>query len=121
MLDVGGERQRVFDQVARLAAAQLHVPREQFGGDEFFDNLPIESQSTFLAATPEDRDEVFLGWRLRVDLVPDAADERFVEQVERIEVGREHDQRLEWHLELLPALEHEMIRAALERDDPAVQ
>ena len=82
---------------------------------------PIEREPALLAAALEDGDEIFVGRRLGVHLVPDAAQKRLVQQVERVQVGREHDQRLERHLEFLAGLQDQMVDAAFERHDPAVQ
>ena len=54
-------------------------------------------------------------------LVPDAAQERVVHQVLRVEVGREDDELLERHLELLAAGDGEEVVPVFQRQDPAVE
>ncbi len=50
-----------------------------------------------------------------------AAQERFVDEILRLDVGRKDHQRHERQIELLPRLQRQEVDAAFERHDPAVQ
>ncbi len=58
---------------------------------------------------------------LRQDLVMDAAQERFVDQFVRIQVGRKDDERHERQLELLACRQGQKVDSAFERHDPPVE
>ena len=49
------------------------------------------------------------------------AEERLVHERGGLQVRGEHEQHGKWQLELLPGLQREVVHAALERDDPAVE
>ena len=55
------------------------------------------------------------------NLVGNPAQERLVGERRRIEVRRKHDEHVERHLELLAGVQRQVVDAALERHDPAVQ
>src|SRR5947209_3054829 len=59
--------------------------------------------------------------RLDADLVADAAEERLVDEVGRVEVRREDDEHVEWDLDLLAGVQREVVDTLLERDDPPVE
>src|SRR5439155_5414945 len=60
-------------------------------------------------------------WRLDPDLVPDAAQERLVDEVRGIQVRGEDDEHVERDLELLAGVERQVVDALLQRHDPAVE
>ncbi len=55
------------------------------------------------------------------DLVGNSPQKRLVRQVGWIEVGREDDELLERHLDLLARRNRQEVLAILQRDDPAIQ
>src|SRR5207253_509231 len=69
----------------------------------------------------EDLRELLVGRRVEADLERDAAEERFVDQVLRLEVRREEDELVERDLDLLAGVEREEVHALFQRDDPAVE
>ena len=116
------ERQRLVDEVARLAAAQRDLPRPQTCLEQVLDDRRIERRgsargSTFLKICVNSVGRRVLGKHL----VLNAAQERLVHQLGRLDVGGEHRQHQERQVELLARLQREVVDAALERHDPAVQ
>ncbi len=55
------------------------------------------------------------------DLVGNAAQERVVDQVVRLQVGREDEELIEGHLDLLAVGQVQEVVALFERHDPAVE
>ena len=73
------------------------------------------------ADPPEDLLVLLLGRARHEDLVVDPSQERLVDQVERVEVGREDEERVERHRELVPGMQREIVHPLLERHDPPVE
>ena len=85
------------------------------------DHHRMERQLPAPAVHLEDARELLDRRILDVNLVRDPAQERFVGQRRRIEVRREDGQHVERHLKLLAGVQRQVVDAALERHDPAVQ
>ena len=68
----------------------------------------------------EDLQEVFLARPVDLDLEEDPPQGRPVEDLVRVEVGREDHQRVEGHLEFFARLQRQDVAAFLQRHDPAV-
>jgi hypothetical protein len=119
--DVRRPGHRLFDQVARLAAAQVDASRLQIAGDEPLDEIRLTGDAVFAAVAVEDPAVGLDRRALRQDLVADAAEERLVHQLGRLHVGGEHHQAVERDVELEARGQRQVIDAALERHDPAVE
>src|SRR5215471_608615 len=121
LIEIFGERQRVLDQVARMTATQRNVPGLMPPVHQVLDRLGVERNALLPAAVLEDGQKLSGRRPLRKNLVLDAAQERLVDQRAGLQVGREHDENIEWQLDLLSAGQRQEVDAALERNDPAVQ
>src|SRR5437867_4042869 len=69
----------------------------------------------------EDSGELLERRVLDGNLVRNSPQKRLGPERRRIEVRREHGEHVERHLELLAGVQREVVDAALERHDPAVQ
>src|SRR2546426_5439335 len=110
----------LLEDVPRVAAAQaevlLAVVREDLA-----QRLGLVVDVLPRADAAEDLLVLLYRGRLDADLVADAAQERLVDEVGRVEVRREDDEHVERDLHLLPGVQREVVDALLERHDPAVQ
>ena len=79
------------------------------------------SRRSALAARTQHLVELVVADRRHEDLVLDAAEEGLVAEARGLEVGREHDLGVERDLELQAVAERQVVDAAVERDDPAVE
>src|SRR4051794_33323809 len=116
-----GERERLLDEIARMTAAHRQPARPVALGQDALDQGPVEGDAALGAGRRPDPGEVVGRGALGEHLVADAAQERLVHQIARADVGGERNQRDERQLELLAGLQREIVDAALERHDPAVQ
>src|SRR6185369_10249107 len=118
---IPAHRQDLIDEIARLAGAKRTPRWTVVPAVEVGDHHLVEAQLAALADHFENACELLqrrIGDR---NLVRDAAQERFVGQRLRIEVRRKHAQDVERYLELLPGVKSQVINAALQRDDPAIE
>src|SRR5690349_21711304 len=69
----------------------------------------------------ENRGELLDRWIADENLVGNPAQKRFISELHWIEVRGEDGQHVERHLELLSRMQGQVVEAALERHDPAVQ
>src|SRR5256885_14948722 len=74
-----------------------------------------------LRLLPEDHRIRFRRRRLDARAITHAAQERLVGEILLLEVRREHDELLERNFDLLSGVQREIIDAALEWHDPAIQ
>src|SRR5262245_22206543 len=115
------ERRHLIQQVARVARPHRTPRRLVMPPQQIRDDHRVEVEAAPHAVQLEDP-RILLDRRiLDGDLVGDPAQERFVGQRLGIEVGREDDQHFERDLEFLTGVQREVVHAALERHDPAVQ
>src|SRR5919198_128998 len=118
---VAAERDHLIEQVSRVAGAKRPPERLVIAAQQVRHHDLVIPQVTAAAVQLEDFGELL---DRRIDdghLVRDAAKERFVRQRFRIEVRGEHDEDVERHLEFLAGVQRQVVEAALERHDPAVQ
>src|SRR2546430_1847068 len=111
---------KLLDDVSRMAATQaevlLAVVREDLAH-----RLGLVVDALAGADPLEDLVVLLDRRRLDADLVANAAEERLIDQVGRIEVRREDDEHVERDLDLLAGVQREVVDALLERNDPAVE
>src|SRR2546425_185031 len=118
---IAAKRRHLIEQVARMACAQPAVIRSIVAAQQVGDHHFMEPELPALAVQLENPREAFDARILDRDLVGNPAQERLVGQRLRIEVGREHREHVERHLEFLPGVQRQVVDAALERHDPAVE
>src|SRR5262249_11577990 len=112
LAEEGRERERLIDEIARLAAAQRDPVRPIVVLEHVLDDRSVERNLFGGAVVLEDADEIGDGGALREDLVLNPAEKRLVGQLGRLQVGGEHEQDHERDLEALAALEREEVDAA---------
>src|SRR5207248_4400106 len=107
-----GRVDELLDDVARMAAAQaevlLAVVREDLAH-----RLGLVVDVLARADALEDLVVLLDRRRLDADLVADAAKERLVDEVGRVEVRREDDEHVEGDLDLLAGVQREVVDALL--------
>src|SRR5215212_3552113 len=118
---VTAERADLIDQVARVTGAQGAALRAVVALVQVLDENFVELELTPPAVHLEDA-RVFLERRI-VDrnLVRDAAQERFVGELLRVEIRREYRQHVERNLEFLAGVQRQVVDAALQRNNPPVE
>ena len=118
---IATEREHLVQQVPRGWQAQRlpHPAGGAAGGRRH--QHPRVNESARPAVQLEDAGEVLERRVVDRNLVGNAAQERLVGQRRGIEVGREHRQHVERHLELLAGVQGQDSRPRLERHDPPVE
>src|SRR4029453_1869739 len=116
-----GERERVLDQIARVASPERDAAATQFVVDEPVDDRGLAWHTLVTAVVRENLHELLDAWRFRQDLVAQTAEERLIHQIARFEVGGKHHEHLERKLELLTGLQRQEVAATLEWNDPPVE
>ena len=81
----------------------------------------VELQLSPAAVQLEDARELVNRGILDWDLVRDASQKRFVGQIVRVEVRGKHDEHIERHHKFLPRVQRQVVHAALERHNPAIE
>src|SRR5262249_41827132 len=114
-IEIACERQRLVDEVSRLAAAEVYVARLQLGLDERVHEPVVVYEAACLAAISKDPRELFHGWRFAIDLILNTSEERFVHEVAWPQVRGKHHEDDEGQLEFLARPECEVVHPAFER------
>ena len=109
-------------EVARMAGQQRHVAPPVQLLDDVIDQAAVVGDRACSAQT---RCQICLyssgSIGQELDLVAEAAQESLVGDVLRAQVGREHEDQVERHLEVMAPARHERVLPRVHRHDPAVE
>src|SRR5262249_1282902 len=109
------------EQIARVHAAELAIGLFVVFFDEVIERVLVVFDLLLRADRLKDRLVLAGGRARRLDHVTDAAPECFVTQVARIEIGRENNQLLERHFDLLAGGKSQKVHLLFQRVNPAIQ
>src|SRR5262249_34371147 len=118
---IGAVVMHLKQQIARVAAAHPTTNRAVVFGQQVLHGAGVELAADQRRAQREQVAELVFERIIHVNLVRNAAQEGFIHQFMRLDVGREDDELVERHLDFFAGGQRQEIIALFQRDNPAIE